>query len=114
MSTDNFLQIACKDGFHRAIRVTPLEIPAETRMELPPGGVHGQLRGRKTMMLQNIGSGIVWIGDNSVEYGTGDEYTCSGIKVDPSGAFVLDSGRIRVYAYNPNPGPVHIKLLEAA
>lgn len=118
MSTDKFLQIAVKDGFHKNFKVTPFILAAETRTELPPGGISGQLRGRKTVMIQNTSSGILWVGDESVGYGAsfggGDTTTCSGIRVDGGGAMMVDAGRLRMYAFNPGPNTIDIKLLEIA
>lgn len=118
MSTDKFLQDAVKAGFHKEIKVSPFIIPAETRIELPSGGVAGQLKGRKSIMVQNTSSGTLWIGDDSVGYGAAfgavDSTQCSGIRVESGTVFTMDAGRVRLYGFNPGPDAVDVKLLEVA
>jgi len=118
MSTDKFLQDAVKAGFHKEIKITPFILPAETRTELPTGGVAGQLRGRKSIMVQNTSSGTCWVGSESVGYGASfggiDSTQCSGIRVEGGTVFTMDAGRVRFYAFNPGPDAIDIKLLEVA
>jgi len=118
MSTDKILLEALKGGYHGDLRITPIQIGAVSRSELPPGGQAFQLKQRKSIMIQNASSGTVFVGDESVGYGPlfGGKFpsTCSGIEILAGATFSINCGRSRFYVFNGSINAANIKLLEIA
>ena len=119
MTTDKILLEGIKSGYHGSMRVTPVTIPADSRAEVPgSGGIGDQLLRRKTLLVQNLGGGEVYVGGDNVGFGPshggGDSTTCSGVTVVSGAVFNLDAGRSRIYAFNPNGFSVTIKVLEVS
>jgi hypothetical protein len=118
MGTDKYSLDAAKTGFHGEIRVTPILLASDARSELPSGGVASQLYQRKSVVIQNTGSGTIWVGGSNVGYGAtyggATLAQCSGIELASGGDFDMDVGRSRAYAFNPNATSVVVRLLEIA
>jgi len=118
MSTDKFLLEGIKAGYHGTLSVTPVDVPATTRIEVPGTTSSGQLMARKSVLVQNMGPGDVYVGGYNVGFGPGhgegDYTSCSGVVVVSGSGFGIDAGRTRVYAFNPNGVSVPIKVLEVS